>query len=189
MGRNPPFTPQCSPQHDREPEAAYEGSDAPGSAEPSPPERVPRIQVSKHERLAMTILWRPAMAIGDDMVDTDHQHLIDLINTVELTLQASVGEVSMAGALDALAAYTKEHFDREETLMRVIGYDRLAEHREAHHNLRGRLFEIRRHIEEAKAKVAPPHEVQKLIELLRAWLLDHVMKEDMLLKPALARRG
>lgn len=136
----------------------------------------------------MTILWRPAMAIGDDMVDTDHQHLVDHINTVELTLQASGGEASLAGALDALSAYTKEHFEREETLMRVIGYARLAEHREAHHKLRSRLVEIRRHIEEAKANVAPPQDVQKLIELLRSWLLDHVFKEDMLLKPALAGR-
>lgn len=134
----------------------------------------------------MTILWRPAMAIGDEMVDTDHQHLVDLINAVELTLQAAQGEASLAGALDALSAYTREHFEREETLMRVIGYERLAAHRDAHHKLRGRLVEIRRHIEQAKAAVAPPHEVQNLIELLRAWLLDHVMKEDMLLKPALA---
>jgi hemerythrin len=136
----------------------------------------------------MTILWRPAMAIGDEMVDTDHQHLVDLINAVELTLHASEGEASLAGALDALTSYTKEHFEREETLMRVIGYVRLSEHREAHHKLRSRLVEIRRHIEEAKATVAPPPEVQKLIELLRSWLLDHVFKEDMMLKPALAGR-
>jgi hemerythrin len=136
----------------------------------------------------MTILWRPAMAIGDEMVDTDHQHLVDLINAVELTLHASGGEASLAGALDALTSYTKEHFEREETLMRVIGYVRLSEHREAHHKLRSRLVEIRRHIEEAKATVAPPAEVQKLIDLLRSWLLDHVFKEDMMLKPALAGR-
>ncbi|MDP2007180.1 MAG: hemerythrin family protein [Rubrivivax sp.] len=125
----------------------------------------------------MTILWRPAMAIGDDMVDTDHQHLVDLINTVELTLRASAGEASLSGALDALSAYTKEHFEREETLMRVIGYGRLAEHRDAHHKLRSRLVEMRRHIEEAKATVAPPQDVQKLVELLRSWLLDHVIKK------------
>jgi hemerythrin len=136
----------------------------------------------------MTILWRPAMAIGDEMVDTDHQHLVDLINSVELTLRASEGGASMTDALEALSRYAKEHFDREETLMRVIGYGRLAEHRDAHHKLRGRLQEIRRHIEVAKATVAPPHEVQKLVELLRSWLLDHVMKEDMLLKAALASR-
>lgn len=136
----------------------------------------------------MTILWRPAMAIGDEMVDTDHQSLINLINAVELTLHASEGEASLGGALDALSSYTKEHFEREETLMRTIGYVRVAEHREAHHKLRSRLVEISRHIAEAKATVASPHEVQKLIELLRSWLLDHVFKEDMLLKPALAGR-
>ncbi len=136
----------------------------------------------------MTILWRPAMAIGDDMVDTDHQHLVDHINTVELALQASEGDASLADALDALSTYTKEHFEREEILMRVIGYALLAEHREAHHKLRSRLVEIRRHIEAAKATVAPPQDMQKLIELLRSWLLDHVFKEDMLLKPVLAGR-
>lgn len=136
----------------------------------------------------MTILWRPAMTIGDEMVDADHQHLVDLINTVELTLQSPEGAASLAGALDELTRYTREHFEREETLMRVIGYSRLAEHRESHQRLRGRLVEIRRHVEQAKAHVAPPQDIQRLIELLRAWLLDHVMKEDLLLKPELQGR-
>ena len=37
------------------------------------------------------------MVIGDDMVDTDHRHLVDLINTVDLALHAAQGAIALAG--------------------------------------------------------------------------------------------
>ncbi len=125
------------------------------------------------------------MAVGHDMIDADHQQLIDLINSVERTLQGAGAEVALAVTLDQLTLYTHEHFEREENLMRSIGYRRVVEHRRAHRELRARLVKIRADIEAAKATGAKPDEFERLVELLRSWLLSHVLKEDMLLKPAL----
>ena len=133
----------------------------------------------------MTIEWRPAMAVGDATVDADHQKLIELINGVESTLFAAGGRAALAAILDQLASYTKEHFDREESLMRQIGYSALEQHREAHRNLRLQFGTIRTDIEAAKVESLPAEETERLIVLLRHWLLDHVFKEDMKLKPFL----
>ncbi|MDP1899961.1 MAG: hemerythrin family protein [Rubrivivax sp.] len=130
----------------------------------------------------MTILWRPAMAVGDATIDADHQSLIEIINTVELTLQASGGNAELGTTLDQLAIYAKEHFEREESLMRRLGYGGLASHHQAHRELREELGRIRVAIEAAKTEAVPAEEMDRLVKLLRSWLLDHLLKEDMLLK-------
>jgi hemerythrin len=137
----------------------------------------------------MTIVWRSSMAIGDATVDADHQKLIELINAVESALLAAGGRADLAAILDQLAAYTKEHFDREESLMRQIRYGELEQHREAHRNLRLQFGKIRTSVEAAKAESLPAEESQPLVVLLRHWLLDHVFKEDMKLKAFLKRSG
>jgi hemerythrin len=134
----------------------------------------------------MPILWRPQMSLGNALLDGDHRYLISLINTVELALRANGARDALTTALDQLVLYTHDHFDREEKLMRAIRYPAYDEHRRSHRDLAARLVEIRAAIEAAPANAAPEHEVDRLIELLRSWLLDHVLKEDLLLKPVLA---
>lgn len=130
----------------------------------------------------MPILWRSSMAIGDEGVDADHQRLIDIINTVEQELYSTTGNDELSGTLDELVAYTNIHFDREENLMRYTSYNGLIHHRQSHRELRAHLAKIRASIEAAKSEALPQSEKEELIILLRHWLLDHVLKEDMLLK-------
>lgn len=135
----------------------------------------------------MTILWRPQMSLGNALIDGDHRYLIALINTVELALRTAGERDALATALDQLVVYTHDHFDREERLMRAIRYRGYDEHRRSHRDLTARLVDIRAAIEAAPTGAAPQDEIDRLIELLRSWLLDHVLKEDLLLKPELAK--
>jgi len=134
----------------------------------------------------MPILWRPQMSLGNALLDGDHRYLISLINTVELALRDPAARDSLIATLDQLAAYTIEHFEREERIMHAVHYLGLARHRNAHRELAQRLVEIRAAIEGATE--ATPAETDRLVELLRDWLLDHVLKEDLLLKPLLAQQ-
>jgi hemerythrin len=127
------------------------------------------------------------MAVGDAGIDADHQKLIDIINTVELTLRASGGNAELAATLDRLTVYATEHFEREENLMGYASYNGLIHHRQAHRELHAQLGKIRVAVEAAKAEVMPEGKIDELVAPLRSWLLDHVLKEDMLLKAFLAR--
>jgi hemerythrin len=122
------------------------------------------------------------MAVGDVMIDGDHQKLIGLINDIEVKLTDDGTSIDLGAGLDQLVAYTQQHFEREENLMRYLQYNGLIHHRQAHRELRARLAEIRIAVEAAKAESVPAEEKQRLVMLLRSWLLDHVLKEDMLLK-------
>ncbi len=70
----------------------------------------------------MPILWRPQMSVGNALLDGDHRYLIALINTVELALKSADERGALVTAPDQLVLYTKEHFDRDEKLMRAIRY-------------------------------------------------------------------
>jgi hemerythrin-like metal-binding protein len=131
----------------------------------------------------MPIAWRESMAVGDASIDADHQRLIECINAVEGALEAP-HEVLLA-ALDALREYTVEHFAREESLMRVLGYNGLIEHRQAHRDLRDHLQRLRQQLIAARAEGTSEAQTGELIRLLRAWLLDHVLQMDFRLKPHL----
>jgi hemerythrin len=134
----------------------------------------------------MPILWRPQMSLGNDLIDADHRYLIALINTVELALKTPGEREALVTALDHLVFYTQDHFAREEKLMLSLHYPGYEEHRRSHRRLASELVELRGHVEALEAGTTAAQDVDRLIGLLRSWLLDHVLKEDMLLKPLLS---
>lgn len=133
----------------------------------------------------MPIQWRPQMAVGNALIDGDHRYLIALINNVELAL-GSAARAPLVAALDQLAQYTLDHFEREEKLMRAMRYAGYERHRQSHRDLAQQLIGIRAAFETAGSGEAAAGGSEALIALLRSWLLDHVLKEDLLLKPELA---
>jgi len=135
----------------------------------------------------MPILWRPQMSVGNPLIDADHRYLMCLINTVELALRTVVGRDILQVAFDQLTEYTHEHFEREETLQIALHYAHYDHHKKAHLGLTERLASIRRQCEDhVNDGTASEKDFDALAALLRSWLLDHVLKEDMLMKPMLA---
>lgn len=135
----------------------------------------------------MPIEWRQQMSIGNVLIDGDHRYLIALINNVELALRGDGANDALVHVLEQLRLYTEEHFEREEKLMRAVAYPGLEEHRQVHGELVVRLVEIRRNIEDAAPRSLSQTERDPLIELLRSWILDHVLKQDMLMKPLVSQ--
>ena len=125
----------------------------------------------------MTIEWNEKLAIGNADIDADHQHLIKLINAYERAV-ASENLKLLGPAFQSLEDYAIEHFEREERLMNAVHYPNRRPHRMAHQEL---LKLVRKKHEEISsgAKV----DIDKLSKFLRDWLIDHVVREDMQLKP------
>jgi hemerythrin len=140
----------------------------------------------------MPIVWRDALSVGNDLIDADHQHLLTLINTLELMLTTEQPFAALRQALADLKTYTHEHFAREERIMIALRYVPYDAHKHAHGELIRQLDEATRFIGEqtdvaALTTAAVPAAVKEsLIGLLRAWLVDHIVKEDLHLKPLLA---
>ena len=69
----------------------------------------------------MGLQWRDQLSIGNDLIDADHKHLIEVINKAEECLRTS-NRKELAHTLDELARYSNTHFEREELIAKAVGY-------------------------------------------------------------------
>jgi hemerythrin len=124
------------------------------------------------------------MSVSNDLIDMDHHLLICKINLIEFALQAPGEEMAnLRMALAGLESYAKAHFDREERLQIQISYPKYSDHKRQHQELIQRLQEIKEQILGIEEATELAQRAPQLTELLRDWLLVHVFKEDMKLKP------
>jgi hemerythrin len=142
----------------------------------------------------VTIVWRDALSVGNDLIDADHRHLLSLINTLELVLTTEQPFRDLQEAVAQLRAYTQDHFSREERIMIALRYATYDAHKHAHAELIEDLDRAIKCIVDPDEAVPEsttnlPDEVRdNLITLLRTWLVEHIVKKDLLLKPLLADR-
>jgi hemerythrin len=137
----------------------------------------------------MTLVWRKQLEIGDEKIDLDHKYLICLINTVELTLRTPEHRDLLPTTLAQLVDYTHTHFEREESIMLAIRYSRYDQHKLQHQLLIKELSAIQQKIEAKGDGEFSNEECTSLGTLFRHWLLDHLIKEDVLLRPALTGKA
>lgn len=132
----------------------------------------------------MPIQWRDQFSVCNDMIDTDHQYLLEIINKAEASLKANQW-AKLPVLLDELAHYGQLHFQREEQLARAIGYPQSDQLHVSHDALLVKLQEVRAGLGDSWSQAAINH----FTAFLRDWLLNHVIKEDMLMKPWLTKHS
>lgn len=135
----------------------------------------------------MTLLWREQMSVGNLLLDADHRYLICLINTVELALRSEDDRDILETTLEQLQLYAMEHFDREERLQQAIRYVRHDVHKARHAQLNNELGQLRLKISALHEAGTAQAAAREVVDLLRHWLIDHVLKEDMAMKPYLTQ--
>ncbi|OGS92141.1 MAG: hypothetical protein A2Z95_00535 [Gallionellales bacterium GWA2_60_18] len=133
----------------------------------------------------MSLEWREQLSVGNGAIDGDHKKLIALINAVEVALSTRDWD-GFSGALDQLGTYAQEHFAREEKIARAAGcknWQRLCQE----HELLGKQLQRARHELEAMRGEWVKVTLDHFTVFLRGWLIDHVIKEDLKMKPALQK--
>ncbi len=133
----------------------------------------------------MSLVWREQLSVGNDVIDSDHRHLIDIINLIELSV-ATKDKAGLAAGLDALFRYSQEHFVREERIAHAAGYEQVPHLGHSHAILLQELAQVIREVGEMGSEWSP-EATERLVKLLRNWLIDHVIKEDLLMKPVLQK--
>lgn len=130
----------------------------------------------------MPIQWREQFSVSNDLIDSDHQYLLEIINKAELCLKAGQF-VHLPQILDELGHYGQMHFQREEMLARAVGYPKSEQLHISHDASVDKLKAVRSDLGETWTKASITH----FTAFLRDWLLNHVIKEDMLMKPWLLK--
>ena len=118
------------------------------------------------------IIWDSNFETGIPEVDTQHKHLVDIINT----LADSIGHTSMETLKDIvgrLKDYALYHFQTEEKIMEGAGYRELQEHRAEHASFVDQvlLFDL-------DVILASEGLAWDMHHFLRGWLTNHILVVD-----------
>jgi len=133
----------------------------------------------------MAIAWREQLSVGNDIIDEDHKYLIEIINRVEVCLTKK-DMSALKAELKRLHDYSMLHFDREEKIAVAVGYEQTPGLHQSHLALMEKLGKMQLDFVTAEQTWSP--ELTKgFADFLRNWLIDHVIKEDLLMKPALQK--
>lgn len=132
----------------------------------------------------MTFLsWRSEYEVGVTQIDAEHRSLFDLINEFHDAHARSDNRAEIPRLLNRLVAYAEEHFQHEEKLMRDNDYPLLEKHSGLHSDLVTSVFAINERLAADPAKAGA-----ETLQLLKNWLADHIVKEDIDFAEFLRRR-
>ncbi len=124
-----------------------------------------------------TIAWDESFRIGNDIIDQQHQELIELVAAL-----SDDGQTYQDAQLAAVLDYAMYHFAEEEALQEEIGYPGFEAHRAEHGRLVEALTTIR---DQYWAREIPPGDFRRF---MFDWVLDHVKVHDARIGAFLASR-
>ena len=118
------------------------------------------------------INWSPKYSVGVRKMDEQHMRLIDIINDLYSALKAGKARDVQEKILDGLLSYTKEHFSKEEAMLRVNKYQGLADQEKLHRGFEAKIAEYQQ-----KMKTGGSLGVDTM-NFLKSWLINHIQKID-----------
>lgn len=126
----------------------------------------------------MALQWREQLSVGNNLIDADHQRLIEIISVAEICL-GSCDRGALFQVLDELAQYGEQHFKREEALARAVGYPKSDQLHRSHEQLVAELTLFKSQIGDTLTEEVTGH----IATFLHDWFINHVIKEDLPMKP------
>lgn len=126
--------------------------------------------------------WTDDLSIGNASIDADHKKLIVMVNGVEAMIRAR-DSFALAQALEQLEHHLYVHFVNEERIAQAVNFP-FGENKAEHEHV---LREFQHMKEELIAKngIWSDGAAEHYSHFLSDWIRDHVLNEDMLLKPVL----
>ena len=115
--------------------------------------------------------WDPSLDVGIEAIDIQHRRIVDNINRLHMA-QIMSDRDKVREVLVDLIDYTKTHFTFEEELMAKSGYPQLDSHKELH---KAFIVRIKKR---AKDHIDGQDVTRDLASDLKAWLLNHIKKDD-----------
>ncbi|MBY0576557.1 MAG: hemerythrin domain-containing protein [Gallionellaceae bacterium] len=130
----------------------------------------------------MELVWTEQLSVGNALIDSEHQQIVHVINSVEQAFIA-MDRTNLLHSLKLLLDSMRNHFRNEERIARTVGFS-FDEHSLSHQYMLKKLEHVKNGLT-VESETLPEGMFEHITGLLRSWLIDHVVKEDMLMKPVL----
>ena len=130
----------------------------------------------------MMFEMKPEYYTGIDFIDQEHARLFELAQETHDLLNNDILQNktdSLVHLISELINYTRTHFAHEEEYQESIGYERLPEHAAQHRKFEDKLMEF--DLDSIENDFESQNEtVEELLGFLVNWLINHILKVDML---------
>ncbi len=125
---------------------------------------------------------KPEYFTGVDFIDTEHARLFELAQeTYDLlqdTFQYKTDQI--IALVSELIDYTRTHFSHEEAYQKEIQYPYIKEHAAQHRQFEDSLMQI--DLDNLSDDFDEQNEtIENILNFLINWLVNHILKVDMLL--------
>lgn len=116
--------------------------------------------------------WTEELQVGIAEIDEQHRWLVDQTNALHDALQGSARPELVGELLEGLMDYTMNHFIVEETLFIRSDYPHSDAHLAQHNLFSSQVMSLLSRHEGGEAVG------MEALELLKAWLIHHILKVD-----------
>jgi len=112
-------------------------------------------------------------SVGIQSMDDQHSSLFDSLNELHSAMLKGQEKSVIGHLLDDLLAYTRSHFSAEESMLAKVRYPGLVEHHAIHLKLTAQVADYAERYKRGEAALSV-----HLINFLRDWLTNHILRED-----------
>jgi hemerythrin-like metal-binding protein len=120
------------------------------------------------------IIWDDSFSVNNYEIDLQHKKWIEIYNTMDIKMSKKGAQRSdVLEALKDMGDYARYHFSFEEEYMRNINYPDFIEHRRIHKIFDNLIYNYYRKVLEGEVILG-----SEIINILKEWLLNHILKED-----------
>ncbi|WP_022958084.1 bacteriohemerythrin [Spongiibacter tropicus] len=127
-------------------------------------------------------VWSPEYELGIEVIDHQHQRIIEYINQIYDARSRAAAQDSLAVILPNLVDYTLSHFAFEEALLEEVDYPELSEHQLTHQHFAKLIGAMKARFDRGEAIA------EELATILQHWLIDHIMSDDQQYAPVVKQR-
>ena len=130
----------------------------------------------------MELKWTEQLSVGNAIIDSDHKRLIEMANGAMYMIKKGVSH-ALAEAFEQLEQHMRAHFANEQMVAQAIHFPFHQNNLE--HEIVLLTFLHLKDLIQGKKGVFEEGAAEHFCELLGDWLINHITREDMRMKPFL----
>jgi hemerythrin len=132
------------------------------------------------------ITWKKEWETGISKIDSQHKHFIEIVNKTYLLNEEKKQKETLNLILKDLIEYVRVHFSTEEEYFKKTNYPYKEEHEEKHQELLGNVLDFSKRFDRGEDF---PMVVKELLNFLKKWLDEHLIRFDHKYVPWLKEHG
>jgi hemerythrin len=129
--------------------------------------------------MSSSLAWNDDYCIGHELIDSEHKRLFEIADRIFAVKNPLMDIAAIKSMVHQLYDYMQKHFEREETYMVRAAYSDAGAHKEKHAEIISEMNDI---VKLSKNFIQIQN---RLVIVMRKWLLDHILKEDLKVKKAI----